>query len=484
MKKNIINKTLSIIMDIIFIILLGSIVKLGMIPNKYLFIVIIILLLVGIIATILAFKLKSIIFKIILAIFIIILSIGSSLGIYYITTTNHLFTNMSESTEKSIYYVIVKKDSNYSKLKDLNKKNMAVLNNKSKNYDKALTEVSKQIKVKNISYDDMNNMVKDLLSNKVDSLLINSNNKDILDETMSLFKENTKILEEISIDVIKQKEKEYKNKYGPFNILISGIDTNGDINTVARSDVNIIMTVNPNNHEVLLTNIPRDTEVKLHNTTGITDKLTHAGMYGIDMSRQTIEDFLDIEIPYYVRLNFDSLVRVVDAIGGIDINNDMAFKGVTRYFAVGPLHLNGKQALEYSRERKKLEGGDWTRGLHQEEVIRAIITKVTTSKELLTNYSELVEGLKDLFQTNIPEATIKRYIKNQLDTMASWQIDSTAVKIYDGAYQETYSMPGMNLYISKPDPESINTLSKIINSMLNDKKYADLKIKYAKQQES
>lgn len=462
-------------MDIIFIILLVSICKLGVIPNKYLFVIIGILLVLGLTSTLLSFKLKKVVPKIILSIFILILSVGSCFGIYYVTTTNNLFKNMKESSEKSIYYVVVKKDSNYSNLKDLNNKQMAIFDNQSKNYKKALTEISKTIKVNTTSYNDMNKIVKDLLSGKVDCLLINSNNKDLLDENFSLFKDNTKVIEELSITIIKQKEKEYKNKYGPFNILISGIDTNGSIDKVSRSDVNIIMTVNPNTHEVLLTNIPRDTEVRLHNTTGKTDKLTHAGIYGIDMSRQTLEDFLSTEIPYYVRVNFDSLVKVVDSIGGIDINNDIAFKGYTRYFAKGNLHLNGKQALEYSRERKKMPNGDWTRGLHQEEVIRAIITKVTTSKELLTNYSEIVNSLEELIQTNIPEATIKKYVKDQLNTMSSWEVHSIAVGIIDGKLQETYSMPGVNLYVSIPDKENVKYTSNVINGMLNDKKYTETK---------
>lgn len=475
MKKNIINKVLSILMDIIFVILVASICQLGVIPNKFLFPIIGVLLVIAIVTTTFAFKQKNKVGKIILAIIILLLSIGSSFGIYYVKTTNNLFTNMAETKEKSIYYVVVKKDSDYSKLKDLNKKDMAVFDNQSKNYKKALAEVSKAIKVNTTSYNDMNKIVKDLLEEEVDCLLINSNNKTLLDENFGLFKDNTKVIQELSITIIKQKEKEYKNKYGPFNILISGIDVNGDINTVARSDVNIIVTVNPNTHEVLLTNIPRDTEVTLHGTTGLTEKLTHSGIYGIDMTRKTIEDFLNIEIPYYVRVNFDALVKVVDTIGGIDIYNDIAFRGATRYFAKGQLHLNGKQALEYARERKKLPGGDWTRGLHQEEVLKAIIHKVSTSPELLANYSNLVNSFDGLVQTNIPEETMKKYVKDQLDTMKTWEVNTIAVGIMDGKIQPTYSAPGINLYVSIPDPKSIKRTTKIIKAVLNDKKYTEIK---------
>ena len=153
---------------------------------------------------------------------------------------------------------------------------MAIFENQSKNYQKVLKEVEKSIKVKDKKYNSISIIVKELLDNKVDSILINSNNKELLDENKTNFNENTKIIAKFSIDMIKQKEKEEKEykENEPFNILISGIDTNGNINKVSRSDVNIIMSVNPRTHEILLTSIQRDMYVQLHGTNGIKDKLT------------------------------------------------------------------------------------------------------------------------------------------------------------------------------------------------------------------
>ena len=167
--------------------------------------------------------------------------------------------------------------------------------------------LKKNVDIKDKKYINVNDIVNDLSEGKVDSLLINSNNKELLDENVKTFKDNTKVIDKISIDVIKQREKDYKNTYGPFNILISGIDTDGNISKVSRSDVNIVVSVNQNTHKILLTSIQRDMYVQLHGTDGLKDKLTHAGWYGIDMSRTTIEDFLNIEIPYYIRINFDSV---------------------------------------------------------------------------------------------------------------------------------------------------------------------------------
>ena len=283
------------------------------------------------------------------------------------------------------------------------------------------------------------------------------------------FKNNTRVVDKVVI-YVKRGKSTVINSNEPFNVLISGIDTAGDINSVSRSDVNIIMTVNPKNHEVLLTNIQRDMQVQLHGTTGIKDKLTHAGIYGIDMSRQTIEDFLDTKIPYYIRVNFDSLVKVVDSIGGVDIDNDVAFKGNTRNFEVGKLHLNGKEALEYARERKKMPSGDYTRGLHQEKIMEAIISKVTTSKKILNNYSKFTSVLDEFIQTNIPSSTVKFYVREQLDTMPKGNVISRAVESSGSALIETYSMPGMNLYVAFPDEKSVKTSSRIINEMIDNKK--------------
>ena len=387
---------------------------------------------------------------------LIIISVLSCIGIYYTNVTDSFFNSIGEVKETQIYYVIVKKNSKYNELKDLNNKSMAIFENQSKNYQKVLKEVEKNIKVKDKKYNSISIIVKELLDNKVDSILINSNNKELLDENITNFNENTKIIAKFSIDMIKQKEKEEKEykENEPFNILISGIDTNGNINKVSRSDVNIIMSVNPRTHEILLTSIQRDMYVQLHGTNGIKDKLTHAGIYGIDMSRQTIEDFLNIDIPYYIRVNFDSVIKLVDTIGGIDIYNDVAFKGGTRYFEQGNIHLNGKQALEYARERKKMPNGDWTRGEHQKVIITAIINKVSSSKELLNNYVDILNNSKDIIQTNIPTDIIKKYVKKQIENMSTWKITSLTVKGDHSDNLETYSMPGVKLYVTIPDEAS------------------------------
>ena len=462
-----IDRVLSIVLDIVFILLLVSVYRMGLIPVKYLVILSVLVVVLGVFFTIFSFKVKRLVLSIILLVFMLLFGTLSFIGIYYVWTTNSFFDTIEEVKEKKIYYVVVKKDSKYKELDDLEDKTMAIFERQSNNYKKVLEEVRDSITIHDKEYTNMNTIVKDLLNGDVDSLLINSTNKEILDENMDSFQSNTRVIAELSIDVIQKKEQEEEEKYGPMNILISGIDTNGHIDSVSRSDVNIVVTINPYTHEVLLTNIPRDMCVQLHGTTGLKDKLTHAGIYGIDMSINTIEDFLEIDIPYYIRVNFDSVIKLVDTIDGVDVNNDVAFQGRTRYFEKGMIHLNGKEALEYARERKKMPNGDNTRGEHQERIIEAIITKISSSKELLKDYGNILDDLKDLFQTNIPTDTIKKYVRDQIDTMSKWSVHREAVTgTAASTYMETYSMPGMRLYVTIPDEESRKDASNRINELL------------------
>lgn len=465
------NAILNVIAIIFLLVVSISITKLNILPGKYYYPLIVLVLIMMVLFILSIFKNNKKGLLITSIITSIVISIISSLGLIYLNSTNNLLDNISFKKEKSIYYVVVKKNSDYKELSDLDNKKLAIMESGSTNYQKALKEVNKKIDVNTVKYKSVNVLANDLITEKVDGILLNSNSKRILDDILKDFKNNTRIIEKISIDVKQSKENVTVSNTEPFNILISGIDTDGDINSVSRSDVNIVMTVNPKNHEVLLTNIQRDMQVQLHGTTGIKDKLTHAGIYGIDMSRQTIEDFLDTKIPYYIRVNFDSLVKVVDTIDGVDIDNDIAFKSYTRNFEVGKLHLNGKEALEYARERKKMPSGDYTRGLHQEKIIEAIINKVTTSKKILNSYSKFTSVLDEFIQTNIPSSTIKAYVREQIDTMPSWTVISRAVDSSGSALVETYSMPGMNLYVAFPDENSVKTASTIINEMLENKKY-------------
>ncbi len=469
------NRILSIIVDLVFILLCLFIVKIDIIPDKYVFLIGSVLGLVGLIHTIICFKMRKKVVSAFLIILSIIYCLGSLFGIYYLNTTGKFFSNIKEVKEQSIYYVVVNKESSYNNLKDLDGKKLGVFENQSNNYKQALERVKKDVNVSEKSYDNVNNIIKDLYDNSIDSLLINSNNYDMLGENSVDFISKTRIIKKLSIEVIKREIEEETKAKEPFSVYISGIDTNGDISNVSRSDVNIIATINPGTNEVLLTSIPRDYYVQLHDTTGLRDKLTHAGIYGIDMSMNTISDLLDTNINYYLRVNFDTVIKMVDAVGGVSVYSDQAFNAGGYSFVKGMNNLDGKKALAYARERHSFKEGDRKRGKHQQQIITALVKKISSSSVLLTNYSSIMSGLSDSFQTNVSDSMIKRLIKIQLNEMNSWNIKSISLD-GTGSSDYTYSMPGTQLYVMIPDENTVKRASDAINGMLDNKTLSELGI--------
>ena len=235
----------------------------------------------------------------------------------------------------------------------------------------------------------------------------------------------------------------------------------------------MIMTINPEKRKILLTSIPRDYYVRLHGTTGYKDKLTHSGIYGIEMSKHTLEDVFGIKIDYTVKVGFNSVIEIVDLIGGIDINSDKTFTthcgdgGAEKtYIKEGINHLTGPQALSYARERYAYIEGDNHRIQNQQQVLEAIITSSFKNKNIIIQYKEFLESFKNLYRTDIPDSLIKLYIKNQLEDNKPWTIEKQVVK-GTGDTNITYSIPGRYLYVMNPDKESIEKATKSINNLIN-----------------
>lgn len=250
----------------------------------------------------------------------------------------------------------------------------------------------------------------------------------------------------------------------PFAIYLSGIDTYGEVSKASRSDVNIILAVNPKTHKVLLVNTPRDYYVQLNGTTGAKDKLTHAGLYGVDTSVKTLEDLYGIRINYNVRINFTSLEKVVDAMGGVEVNSEHTFSSGGERFVAGKNQLNGKQALAFSRERYSFEGGDRTRGQNQMKVITAIIEKMS-QPHMALKAGGVLNAISDVIETNMPSSDMNALIRGQLDTMAKWTVTSTSVD-GSGAKLPTYSMGAQPLYVMIPNTDSLETARRQLQLML------------------
>lgn len=456
--NRIIYKVLFVIFIISFIILGIELYTIGVLPNKYLFGGLVAIILTLMITTVGFFKAKKTLSKVIITIIEIILTILSIIICIYLQNTNNFFNTVKNiDNENDIYYIITDKNNNYKDFKDLNDKTIGFfMENKA-----ATEELNKKISYKKESFKSFNNVIENI--NKLDAIFLNSAYYDLICENDKNFKNKTKIIGKI---ILKNKNELQNNDIDitkkSFNIFISGIDTSGPIGAVSRSDVNIVMTINPKTHEILLTHIPRDFYVKLHGIGDTKDKLTHSGIYGIDTSVKTVEDLLNINIDFYFRVNFTTLEKVVDAIGGIDVYSEKSFNEYGYSFKKGINHLDGRNALMFSRIRHVLNGGDRARGKHQEAVIAAIFEKITSSEILLKDYNKLLESLSDSFQTNLSTSSMKQFIKYQLNGMYKWNINSISV---DGESSKgnCYSMPGVQTYIMIPYE---NTVEKAHNDII------------------
>ena len=254
-----------------------------------------------------------------------------------------------------------------------------------------------------------------------------------------------------------------------FNIYVSGIDTYGPISSVSRSDVNIIMTVNRKTKKVLLTTTPRDAYVPIADG-GLNqpDKLTHAGIYGVDASVHTLENLYGIDLNYYVRLNFTSFLKLIDLLGGIDIENDQEFTVGNTHYPIGNISLNSEQALTFVRERYSLNGGDNDRGKNQEKVIAAVIKKLT-STDALKNYNAILSGLQDSVQTDMSLETMMNLINTQLESGGSYNVTSQALTGPGNTGLPSHAMPEANLYMMEIDQNSLAAAKAAIQEVMEGK---------------
>lgn len=249
-----------------------------------------------------------------------------------------------------------------------------------------------------------------------------------------------------------------------FVLYISGIDTYGDVSTVSRSDVNILAAINPRTHKIVLVSTPRDYYVQLHGTTGLRDKLTHAGIYGIDMSRTTLEDLYGIAIHHYVRINFTSLTKTIDALDGVDVQSAYDFSAGRYTYSIGSNHLDGDAALAFARERHSFEAGDRVRGQNQQRVIEAIIAKLNNPRNLLS-FQQVLGSVEGSFETSIAPKNSASLIRSQLNDMHAWSVQSLSVD-GTGDSQPTYSMGSQLLYVMEPDMASLAAAQTALREVL------------------
>lgn len=461
------GKLITLIQLILAVGLIAVIWNSGLVPTKYLVAVIIVLLILfGVTFGLQYVKNKVYIVGIVLS---IILSILQAIGIVYMLKADKLMADVGGANYKTDnMIVVVKKDNPASNLMDasmyrfgtqtaVDQENTQIM------VDNINTSLGREVKIE--QYGTVQELANALLEGRVDAAIYNQALDGLITDVIEDYSEQVRVLYQYGIET--EIEQENVDVEEPFNVYISGIDVSGPVVTNSRSDVNIIMTVNPNTKKILLTTTPRDYYVQIPDISGEQrDKLTHAGIYGVDASMRTLEQLYGIDISYYARVNFSSLIKIVDTLGGVDVDSDYEFTAVNGiHFDKGMNHLNGNEALAFSRERYSFEDGDNQRGRDQQKVLTAILNKAM-SPAILTNASALISDVSDSVQTNMTQDEMAKFIKMQLNDGASWNIESQAAS-GTGDTQVCYSSGDQPLYVMWPDEAVVQSISAKMNEILN-----------------
>ena len=467
---------LVIVQAIVSIILIISIINTGVLADWIVITVTLVLaalLVLNVIELVVRSK-TSLAARIICLVISLICIIGGIFALRYTDAINDFFSKVTEQKpEMKQYSVVVMNDSGIIDVNNLSNKSVGFLKSdpKATNAEQYLQTV---VKINSDFYEDLDTMISALNNNITDAVALETDRLEMLKEEAEDSVKNTKVIYTFEIELegeaVEVSDKEITKE--PFIVYISGSDSREGIKATARSDVNIVAVVNPQKGKILLASIPRDTYVQLHDTVGIKDKLTHAGVYGINMSKETIEDFLGINIDHTIKVSFDTVVKVVDELDGIEINSDQAMSlrtnGKTCEYVVGKQQVDGDCALRFARERKSYETGDRHRGENQQEVITGIINKISGSRNYLLKVPAILNIAADSFETSFERNDITEFIRSQLTNPKNWKVESVAVD-GTGTMEPTYSM-GVNLplYVMIPSDESVTNVVNKINEYLKE----------------
>lgn len=467
-KVYLIVKILFVLLSVISSAMLGITIMIGnVLPNKYLIIMIAVLLVVNIILGLLMLA-KN---KIINVIGMILIILFSSVMIVGFTYASKTFDNLKElvtpNEEKTNYYILSLNDVEYSDIKELEGKAVGILDQESQ---ALIDEITNEVDLEYKKYSSIGDLIVGLELKEVDAIVVSSTVYDLIIEQNENFEKNIKKLGEVEVVGKQEKIESEINVNDSFIVYLSGLDSR-DTRAVASSglsDVNILCVVNPTTHKLLLVNIPRDYYVSVYGRPGMKDKLTHAGLYGINTSMKTVADLFDININTYVKVNFKALTSVVDAIDGIDVYSDTAFNSFHKkgwYVKKGMNHMDGEKALAYSRERYAYSSGDRHRGKNQTDVISAIVKKVSQNKQYLLKYNDILSSIQPYFNTNLELEDVQELVKNQIDTLKPWTVESISV---DGSNSQNYtaSWPKQMTYVMIPNQATIDNAKTKINQVM------------------
>lgn len=414
--------------------------------------------------------------KIVVTVLLVIFSIVAAISLFAFKSLVDVANDMNKSASYSEIEmsVVVPADSSISDVTELSSV-QAPTNADGSNIDALISQIKsdKGVDLATETVDSYQAAYENLINGSSQAMVLNSAYSSLLELSYDDYESNLKTI--YTYKIKKSASSEAKSSdANVFNIYISGIDTYGSISTVSRSDVNIILTVNMNTHKILMTTTPRDSYVQIPDGGADQyDKLTHAGIYGVETSEKTLENLYGIDIDYYARINFTSFMNLIDAIGGVTVYNDQAFTSYTNSnysFEVGNVNLSsGEEALAFVRERYSLDNGDYDRGNNQIKVIQAIVNKLT-SLSSISNYSTIISTLQDSIQTDMSLDTMMSLANAQLDSGKKFTITSQEVTGTGSTGELTsYAMPTASLYMIQLDDASVASASQAIKDVMEGK---------------
>ena len=408
-------------------------------------------------------------FTLIMLLLSIVASSLALVGVHqFVSLANHLNATSNYSSYSISVAVLADSEiGNVSQLSSVTAPTKTDAENIKKLLDDIKTSQNKDLKVEDSS--SYLAAYKSLLAGETKAIVLNSVFENLIEQE---YPDHAKKIKKIyTKELTKTVEAPKSSQNKAFNIYISGIDTYGPISSVSRSDVNIIMTVNQETKKILLTTTPRDAYVPIADGgNNQNDKLTHAGIYGVDASIHTLENLYGIDLNYYARINFTSFLKLIDLLGGVDVYNDQEFTSLhgNYHFPVGNVHLDSEQALGFVRERYSLANGDGDRGRNQQKVISAIVQKLT-SAEALKNFDDIMQSLQDSVQTNMPPETMVSLVNTQLVSGGKYTVITRDLKGTGRMDLPSYAMPDSSLYMLEVDPNSLETLKTEIKDIMEGK---------------
>lgn len=486
------SKVLSILLSVVLVIssfyLLYQVIRLNVLPSKFLFpLTIGVVVLDAIFILLLVYFSKNVVSKIVCIVLTLFICVASCMGGYYISKTQNVLSSITNVAKhaKNTVSVVVKESSSIENKSQLNGVSVGSLRLNEQGSKKVLKELSSEgIVLNQTEYDSMTALLEAFYNGEVDSIIINeSSRSQILDmEDYSNFDSNTRVVYQTSYKVKNNDSatsvSDITSK--PFNVLISGSDTRGGFDENGRSDVIMIATVNPKTHTILLTSVPRDFYVTTACDAGdgcmqgALDKITHTGIHGTNTTKRTVEQLLGIEINYTFKVGFDTVTELVDILGGVDVYVEPGYATTTSQFSVheGVNHLNAEQALAFARERYSYTEGDRQRTKNQQQVLMGIV-KEATKPSVITNYAAIMDTMANTFSTTMSNAEITDLIKYQLNNNPTWKMEQYMV---DGTGDTLMCAElGDAASVMVPDQSTVKMAKDKINAVLAGKSSEDVK---------